>query len=580
LPPQRAAEGAAGEDGRSVRDVTAPTTQAPPRKVEVQLDTGLRRDVGKLSLLFTGVGAIIGSGWLFGALYASQIAGPASIFSWVVGGIIVMIIGVVYAELGTMFPVAGGIIRFPHYAFGSFASYSSGWISWLAAAAVTPVEVLASLQYADPYMGWLMYPVGEVYLLTGPGTVVAVALMFLYSLVNVLGVKLFAQFNNVLVWWKLAVIAVLIVAVFFLQFDLGNLTSHGFAPMGWGSVFTAIPAAGVAFAYLGFRNGIEYAAETDNPQRNVPFAVIGSVALTALIYIALQVVFITGLPDGLLEKGWANLGFAESAGPLAGLALVLGAGWLAWLLRVDAIISPADTGLIYSGVTARLSYANARNGNAPQWLTKLNSRGIPWASVLLMFVVGCVFFLPFPSWQLFIGFITSAFAISFGAGPVAVGALRRQLPEQDRPFRLPGGDLLPLAAFFGSSLLVFWSGWDINEKMLIALLLGYVVYGVYHFTAKVDLPPLEMRSGLWFPVWVLGLMVISYLGDIDGNGKVTPGLLLDGDAGPLSLGTGALVCLVFSVAVFYLGVALRLPPERAATNIRRTPTAEPEAMAH
>ena len=189
-------------------------------------------------------------------------------------------------------------------------------------------------------------------------------------------------------------------------------------------------------------------------------------------------------------------------------------------------------------------------------------------------------FLPFPSWQLFIGFITAAFAVSFGAGPVAVGALRRQLPDQDRPFRLPGGDLMPLLAFFGSSLLVYWSGWDINEKMLIALLLGYVVYAVYHFTAKVDLPPLELRSGLWFPVWVLGLMVISYFGDIDGNGQVTPGLLLDGDAGPLSLGTGALVCLVFSVAVYYLGVALRLPPERAAANIRRTPTDEPEAMAH
>jgi L-asparagine transporter-like permease len=63
-----------------------------PRKVEVALDTGLRRDVGKIGLLFTGVGAIIGSGWLFGALYASQIAGPAAILSWVIGAAIVMVI--------------------------------------------------------------------------------------------------------------------------------------------------------------------------------------------------------------------------------------------------------------------------------------------------------------------------------------------------------------------------------------------------------------------------------------------------------------------------------------------------------
>jgi hypothetical protein len=78
----------------------------------VALDTGLRKDVGKLSLLFTGIGAIIGSGWLFGALLAAQIAGPAAILSWVVGGIMVMVIGLTYAELGVMFPVSGGIIRF------------------------------------------------------------------------------------------------------------------------------------------------------------------------------------------------------------------------------------------------------------------------------------------------------------------------------------------------------------------------------------------------------------------------------------------------------------------------------------
>ncbi|HET7327685.1 MAG TPA: APC family permease [Nocardioidaceae bacterium] len=562
--------------------MTAPDTGSP-RKVEVSLDTGLKRDVGKLSLLFTGVGAIIGSGWLFGALYASQIAGPAAVFSWVIGGIIVMVIGLVYAELATMFPVAGGIIRFPHYAFGSFASYSSGWISWLAAAAVTPVEVLATIQYALPYLPWLMDTAtsadgSEVPVLTLAGGAVAVALMFVYSLVNIMGVKLFAQFNNVLVWWKLAVIALVVVVLFGLEFNPGNFTSQGFVPEGWGAVLTAIPAAGVAFAYLGFRNAVEYAGESTNPQRDVPFAVVGAIFLTSIIYVLLQIAFITGLPERLLGEGWANLAFDEDAGPLAGLALVLGAVWLAWLLRVDAIISPADTGLIYAGVTARLSYANARNRNAPQWLTTLNSRGVPWLSVLLMFVVGCIFFLPFPSWQLFIGFITSAFAISFGAGPIAVGALRRQLPDQERPFHLPGGDLLPVLSFFGSSLLVFWSGWDINEKMLIALLIGYLVYVVYHFTAKIELPPLELRSGLWFPVWVIGLMVISYFGDLDGNGEPTAGLVLDGGNGPLGLGIGALVCLVFSIAVYCLGVALRLPPERAAYNISHTPTDEPAAM--
>lgn len=558
--------------------MAAPTEA--PRKVEVQLDTGLRRDVGRTSLLFTGVGAIIGSGWLFGALYASQIAGPAAIFSWVIGGIMVMIIGLVYAELGVMFPVSGGIIRFPHYAFGSFASFSSGWTSWLAAAAVTPIEVLATTQYADPYIPWLMDQADGVYVLTAPGLAVAVALMFVYSLINVLGVKLFAQLNNVLVWWKLAVIALVVVAFFALAFNPGNLGAvAGFAPSGFGAVFAAIPAAGVAFAYLGFRNAIEFAGETDNPQRNVPFAVVGAILLTAVIYVLLQIAFITALPPGQLAGGWAAFQFEEGgAGPLAALATVLGAIWLAVLLRVDAVISPADTGLIYAGVTTRLSYANARNGNAPQALARLNRRGIPWISVVLMFVVGCFMFLPFPGWQQFIGFITSAFAVSFGAGPLVVGALRRQLPDQDRPFKLPGGDVLPYLAFLASSLLVFWAGWAINEKMFIALLAGYVIFAIYQAANREAMPPLDFKAGSWFPVWLIGLAVISYLGDIDPEATADPGLIFDGGDGPLSLFWGFLVIAVFSAAVYAYAIAVRLPAHRAAGYISRTPTDAPRAV--
>nr|WP_258175352.1 APC family permease [Actinopolyspora mortivallis] len=544
----------------------------------MQLDHGVRRDVNKISLLFTGVGAIIGSGWLFGALYASQIAGPAAILSWIIGAIMIMLIGFAYAELSVMFPVVGGIIRFPHYSFGSFASFSSGWISWLAAAAVTPIEVLATMQYAYPYAGWLMTKVEGEYLVSGAGWFVAIGLMALYSGINILGVRLFAQLNNLLVWWKLAVIVLVIVVLFALAFHPGNLTEFGgFAPSGAGAIFTAIPAAGIAFSYLGFRNGVEFAGETNNPQRNVPFALIGSVLITAIIYVLLQIAFITGLPQDLLGQGWANLSFAENAGPLAGLAIMLNAFWLAVLLRVDAVISPADTGLIYAGVTTRLSYANARNDNAPQALTKLNKRGVPWVSILLMFVVGCLFFLPFPAWSKFIGFITSAFAVSFAPGCLVVGALRRQLPDQHRPFRLPGGDTIPLLAFFASNLLVFWSGWSINEKMLAGLLVGYVVFVVYHAVTSHDTPPIDFRSGSWFPIWLGGLMVISYLGEVDPSAAADPSLLGGGD-GFIGIGLGAIVIAVWSLVMYYYSMAVRLPAHRAVAYIEKTPTDAPTTV--
>ncbi len=91
----------------------------------------LRRHVGRIGLLFASVGSIIGSGWLFGAMNASQAAGPASVISWALGGVMILLIGLCYAELGTMFPLSGGVVRFPHISFGSFASFttagSPGW---------------------------------------------------------------------------------------------------------------------------------------------------------------------------------------------------------------------------------------------------------------------------------------------------------------------------------------------------------------------------------------------------------------------------------------------------------------------
>src|SRR5699024_525837 len=133
---------------------SSPPPVSPPTSVKVETDKGLKRDIGKTGLLFTGVGSIIGSGWLFGAFEAAELVGPASLISWALGAIMIIFIALNYSELGVMFPVAGGVIRYPHYAFGSFASYSSGWITWLSAAATVPIEVMAAIQYASSYIPW------------------------------------------------------------------------------------------------------------------------------------------------------------------------------------------------------------------------------------------------------------------------------------------------------------------------------------------------------------------------------------------------------------------------------------------
>src|SRR4051794_1309949 len=164
-------------------------------------DTDLKRHVGVVGLLFASVGSIIGSGWLFGALDASTAAGPAALISWALGGLMILLIALTYAELGTMFPLSGGVVRFPHLAFGSFASYASGWITWVAVATTAPIEVEAALQYGTRYAPFTEENIvgGEtVHTLTGLGYATAVVLMAVFVVINYYGIKWFARINNAL----------------------------------------------------------------------------------------------------------------------------------------------------------------------------------------------------------------------------------------------------------------------------------------------------------------------------------------------------------------------------------------------
>lgn len=513
--------------------------------------SGLHRGLGRTGLLFAGVGSIIGSGWLFGALNASQIAGPAAIISWAIGGVMIMLIGLVYAELGTMFPVSGGVVRFPQFAFGGFTGYTMGWITWLAAASVAPVEVEGCLQYASNNIGGLAHATaasGGNPVLTFPlGYVLAVILMAIFVWINFIGIRAFQRANTPIVWWKLFVISLVIVAFLVTQFHGSNLSKFGgFTPYGWHGVFESIATAGITFSYLGFRQGVELAGETDNPRVNVPFAVIGSVAICGVIYVLLQLAFLGAAPTDQLGKGWANLSFANDFGPLAGIAQLIGLSWLATVLYVDAVISPGDTGLIYTTVTARISYAMARNGNAPRALARTSPRGAPTVSLVLAFIVGLIFFLPFPGWQKLVSFITSATVLSFGSGPLAWAALRRQMPDQERPFRLPGGHVIPFLAFFSANMIVYWAGWDTNWKLFLAILLGLILLAVGRVVARDDFPPMHLRAGAWVLPWLAALAVISYLGSYG-----------TGSQGVFGLGVGALLMLAVSVAV-YVTAATRL----------------------
>src|SRR3954468_2472517 len=194
----------------------------------------LRRDIGLVGPLFVSLGSIIGAGWLFGALYASSLAGPAAVISWVLGGGAVMLLALTHAELGGMYPVAGGSARFPQFAFGSLIGFTTGWIAFLGAVTGGPIMVEATLLYTSNYVSSLTTISGGRPVLTVQGYFVAAALLLLFCTINIMGVRWLAETNMIAVCWKLLIPALTVIALIATSTHGENFTSGGgFMPYGW-----------------------------------------------------------------------------------------------------------------------------------------------------------------------------------------------------------------------------------------------------------------------------------------------------------------------------------------------------------
>src|SRR5690242_15811501 len=429
---------------------------------------GLRREIGFIGLMWASVGSIIGSGWLFGAQTALAVAGPAALISWAIGGVAIMLPALVHAELGGMYPVAGGTARFPHIAFGGAAGASFGWFSWLQAVTVAPIEVMAVIQYAQHYSfasSWMKLQGGQ-HVLTATGIVVAIVLMAIFTAVNFLGIRRLAQTNSAATWWKVAIPVLTILVLGLSHFHSSNFTAaNGFNPYGAHGILAAVSTSGIIFALLGFEQADQLAGESANPRRDLPRAVIGAITIGVVIYLLLQVVFLAALPAAQIHGTWATAGYTKFSGPFAQLATLVGLGGLAAILYIDAVISPAGTGLIYTTASSRVSSGLSRNGYVPSVFERVNLKGIPWVGLITAFVCGCICFLPFPSWRSLVGLITSASVLMYAGAPLALGTFRRRLPHAERPYRAPVAPVLAPLAFAVANLLILWSGWTTDYKL-------------------------------------------------------------------------------------------------------------------
>jgi amino acid transporter len=525
----------------------------------------LRRSVGFYGLMFVSLGSIIGSGWLLGALNAAETAGPASIISWVIAAAMLTTLALVYAELGAAYPVAGGTGRFPYFSHGPLAGFTAGWASWLQAVAIAPIEILAAITYVNSVTAVnqnfpMLHATGiKAGLLNGRGLVVATLLMILFTAVNLAGAKFMSESNVIVVLWKTAVPLLAIIVVASLSFKPGNFTAGGgFMPFGMHGVFAALPA-GVVFALQGFEQAVQLAGEARNPKKDLSRAIIVAMTIGALLYTLLQVVFIGGVSPKDVAKDWSSpLGTNPSDyGAWYTLALAVGATWLAVVLIIDAVISPAGTGVVYLGTSARLTYALGEESELPGVLSKTSKTGVPYVSILLAAVVGELCFGPFPSWNRLVGVVTGATAVMYAFAPVSLAALQLRDADRVRAYRMPMPKVLLPTAFCSANLILYWGGFEFTWKIALALVVGLIIFGIGTQVAQTDVMAM-LRPAAWIGPWILGSVIIGALGRYG-----------TGSHSWLPEWVDLAVVIGFSLAIFYWAVSLTMPHDKVVTAIAK-----------
>lgn len=512
----------------------------------MNLQTGkLRRELSLLDLTLMGVGSIIGSGWLFAAWKATKVAGPAAIWSWIIATVAVLIIALVYAELGGMLPRSGGIIRYPQYSHGSLVGYLQSFAGMLGFSTVISIEAEGTLRYASSWIpGLYITNQGPTIL----GWFAQALFIFAFFLINYHGVKLFAKTNTIITMVKMIVPTITLI-VLLVSLKGSNFTAAGgFAPNGFPAVLGAVSSAGVVFSLLGFRQAVDFASEAKNPQRDVPLAVILSLVIAASIYILLQIGYIGAVPADLLQHGWSSITFKS---PYADLAMALGMGWLAMLLYADAVISPFGTGNVFMGSTSRFVYGFARNGYWFSAFRAINQRvGVPRPALWFTFVLAIFWTMPFPTWEKLVDVSSDAQLLTFLVGPVTALALRKRLPDLHRPFRLRGMKVFALLAFVVSSLMIYWAGWETTWILMSLQLFSLIIFAAFadaNPSIRKDIRK-YLKSGAWLIAFYVLEMTLSYFGTFGGKGLI-----------PYPLDN--ILVIAASVVCFYWGLnsALEVP---------------------
>ena len=480
-------------------------------QVQQETETSeLKRSLGPWNLVFLGIGCIIGAGIFVRTGSAAALhAGPAVLLSFLVAGVVCALAGLCYAELSSALPVSGSAYTYSYTTIGEFAAWimgalllleyglaasvvAAGWSGYVVSlladfGLVIPVELTGPTGHAVMADG---VATGATYLFNLPAFLICVALAGLL----VIGVSESAKVNNIIVAIKLGVIVafILIVGWYVIQhFDTLKANWDPFIPeptgkegeFGWSGIFRA--ASIVFFAYIGFEAVSTAGQEAKDPKKDMPFGIIGSLAICTILYILVSITM-------TLVVNYKQLNVPD---PVAVAVDALGPQWhvFAKIIKVGAIVGLTSVILVLMYGQTRIFYTMARDGLLPKVFATIHPKfKTPWVNTLLVGLItasaGAFFDINT------LGDMTSVGTLAaFGIVCLAVIWLRRTHPDLPRGFRVPMYPVLPALGIVACFALIF----TVETRVLVffgwytlGAIVLYFVYGMHNSQLRKGQPPL------------------------------------------------------------------------------------------
>ena len=460
-----------------------------PENPNPAIDNDLKKALGPIHLIALGIGAIIGAGiFVLTGHAAASYAGSGVVISFAIAGTGCLFAGLCYAEYAAMIPVAGSAYTYTYATMGRLLAWIIGWnlvLEYLAAGST--VAVGWSGYFTDFMAKQLHSPIpmafaGAPFKLEGFHHLVAtgayfnlpaVLLVALVTFVLIVGVNMSANFNNLMVAIKLCIVIVVI----FVGFNHINPANHvplitpntgTFGQFGWTGIFRATGV--IFFAYIGFDAVSVAAQEARNPQRDIPFGILGSLLICTVLYMLMSWV-VTGIAP------FSTLNVAHPVSQA--IEAIPATTWLAPYVNLGAIVGLASVVLVLLLGQSRIFYAMAKDGMIPPMFAEIHPRfKTPWRGSLVtgFFCAVLAGVLPLDILGELVSIGTLAAFVIVCAG---IMVLRVQRPKVKRPFRTP---LVWIVAPLGIGMCLFMMVFlpiDTWIRLGVWTVIGLIIYAAY-----------------------------------------------------------------------------------------------------